>query len=93
MIEPIEAVAVVVVLLSCVFDALRDAWMRSEGWWKRHIVKWISFYAPLSFISAVHVRWEYWGPLIALAWITWRLSLFYIGGKNWPSHWGRYLKF
>jgi len=85
-----ELIAIVLILFVCLFDALRDAWMRSEGWWKRHCVKWISFYSPLAFITVLHVRWEYWIPLTIASWFVWRASLFYIGGKNWPSHWTRY---
>jgi|TARA_R100001082_G_C4356122_1_gene156972 hypothetical protein len=87
-----ELIAITLVLFVCLFDALRDAWMKSEGWWKRHTVKWISFYTPLAFISYMHVRPEYWIPLTALSWVVWRLSLRYIGGKIWPSHWASYWK-
>ncbi len=86
----LEIVAIAVILLVSVFDALRDAWMKSEGWWKRHIVKWVAFYSPMVFLTVVHVRWELWIPLTILSWVAWRLSVRYIGGQNWPSHWSRY---
>jgi len=90
--EYIGYVAVVIIFASTFFDALRDAWMRSEGWWKRHIVKWVSFYAPLSFIMFVHTSWQLWIPLIIGSWITWRMSLRYVGGVEWESMWVRWFK-
>lgn len=83
--------AIGIALLASVFDALRDAWIK-EGWWKRHIVKWLSFYPPLIFIIAVHVPWIYWAPVAVAAWVVWRLSVKHIGGKNWESHWFRHIK-
>ena len=47
-------IAVLVLITASIFDALRDAWMRSAGWWKRHAVKWVSFYTPLAFIMFMH---------------------------------------
>lgn len=82
-----ELCSVFVILLSSAFDALRDAWMKTEGWWKRHIVKWISFYTPLIFIMVTNISWIYWIPVTLSAWIVWRLSVQYIGGKKWTSMW------
>ena len=87
-----EYIATIVILTATCFDALRDAWMRSEGWWKRHVVKWISFYLPLTFIMVMHVGWQWWGPLAVISWIVWRMSLRYIGGVKWESMWVRWIK-
>ena len=87
-----EYIAIAVILVATCFDALRDAWMRNAGWWKRHSVKWISFYLPLTFIMVMHVGWIWWVPLIIASWLTWRLSLRYIGGVRWESMWIRWIK-
>jgi hypothetical protein len=87
-----EYIAIAVILLSSAADALRDAWMRSEGWWKRHAVKWVAFYSPLVFITVVHLRIEIWIPLCIASWIIWRLSVTHIGGKEWESMWSRWLR-
>ena len=84
--------AVAVILVASVFDALRDAWMRDAGWWKRHAVKWVSFYLPLTFIMVIHVNWWLWLPVSALSWVAWRLSLRHIGGVQWESMWIRWAK-
>jgi hypothetical protein len=87
-----EYIATIVILTATCFDALRDAWMRSEGWWKRHTVKWISFYLPLTFIMVMHIGWQWWGPLAVISWVVWRMSLRYIGGVKWESMWVRWIK-
>jgi hypothetical protein len=81
--------AALVILISVVFDALRDAWMKNEGWWKRHIPKWISFYTPLAYIMFTDMIWWSWFIIAPLAWIAWRLSLRYIAGVKWESMWIR----
>lgn len=86
----IEFIAIAVIFLVSFFDALRDAWMKKESWWKRHIVKWVSFYSPLVFITIVHVSWQLWLPVTVMSWIIWRLSVRFVGGQNWPTHWSRY---
>lgn len=88
----VDYIAIAVILLSSGADALRDAWMRSEGWWQRHLVKWVAFYAPLAFITVVHVPAGQWIPLCIASWIVWRVSVTYIGGKTWESMWSRWLK-
>ena len=88
----LEIVAVVVVLVATAFDALRDSWMRSEGWWKRHAVKWISFYLPLTYIMVLDTHWHLWLPLVLMSWVVWRLTLRYIGGVHWESMWTRWLR-
>lgn len=85
-------VATMVILLSSGFDALRDGWMRSEGWWKRHSVKWVSFYLPLMYITMLSIHWHYWLPLCVMSWIVWRLCITKIAGKQWESMWSRWLK-
>ena len=87
-----EYIAIGVILLSSAADALRDAWMRSEGWWKRHAVKWVGFYTPLAFIAVVHLQVEIWIPLCIASWIVWRLSLRHGGGKEWESMWIRWMR-
>lgn len=68
-----------------VFDALRDGWMRSEGWWTRHIVKWGQFYPVLIVILLIVFPW--WVPLLLAgpSWILWQISLRYIAGVKWES--------
>lgn len=70
-------------------DALRDAWMSGTtrtGWWQRHIVKWVQFYAPLVAILYLgEVPWELCLGLIPVAWVTWRWTLRHIGGVHWES--------
>lgn len=87
-----EYVAVAIIVLSSAADALRDAWMRSEGWWKRHAVKWVAFYTPLTFILVIHLPIVTWIPVAVASWIVWRLSLRHIGGKEWESMWFRWAK-
>tara|TARA_R100000656_G_scaffold67119_2_gene50862 strand:- start:378 stop:701 length:324 start_codon:yes stop_codon:yes gene_type:complete len=87
-----EYVAIAVILIASCFDALRDAWMRDAGWWKRHSVKWISFYLPLTFIMVMFVDWTWWAGVAILSWIVWRLSLRHIGGVQWESMWIRWAK-
>jgi len=90
--DVLEVIAIAVIWTATCFDALRDAWMRSASWWKRHIVKWISFYLPLTYILFLDVRWKIWIPVMAISWIIWRCSLRYIGGVQWESMWTRWLR-
>lgn len=85
-------IAILVLITASIFDALRDAWMRSEGWWQRHAVKWISFYTPLAFIMFMHTPWTLWLPIIITSWVAWRSSLYYIAGVHWESMWLRWVK-
>ena len=87
-----ELGAIVLVLVTSAFDAVRDGIMKTGSWWERHTVKWVAFYSPLIFITVVHIRWEYWIPLSIASWIVWRLSIRYIGGQEWESHWVRHIK-
>ena len=88
----VPVVSVGVILTATAFDALRDAWMRSESWWRRHIVKWISFYLPLGYIMYRDIEPMYWGPLMLASWLTWRASLGFIGQVKWESMWVRWAK-
>ena len=84
--------AVMVLITASIFDALRDAWMRSAGWWRRHLVKWVSFYVPLAFIMFMHTPWSLWLPIIVASWLAWRGSLYWIAGVRWESMWVRWAK-
>ena len=54
---------IIVFLLACSSaDAMRDGWLK-EGWWKRHIAKWLAFYPPLVFIAV-----DYLTPIAILLW-------------------------
>jgi hypothetical protein len=81
---------IVILLLACSsFDAMRDGWLK-EGWWKRHIAKWLAFYPPLVFIAVTYLS-----PVAVIAtaiasWVVWRLTIRYVCGKEWKSHWWRY---
>lgn len=90
--DAIALIACAVIITASVFDALRDAWMRTASWWKRHAVKWISFYLPLTYIMFRDVPWVWWGPLAIVCWVAWRMSLRYIGGVKWESMWVRWAK-
>jgi len=81
-----EVVAGVCLFLAVAFDALRDAWMKSEGWWKRHAVKWVSFYVPLTYITVTVYPWYTWPGIAIAAWIVWRVTLVKIAGVTWESH-------
>jgi hypothetical protein len=68
-----------------IFDALRDGWMKSEGWWKRHIAKWAQFYPVLIFILLLVFPW--WVPIVLAvpSWCLWQISLRWIAGVKWES--------
>ena len=87
-----EIVAVVIILVATGFDALRDAWMRSASWWKRHAVKWISFYLPLAWILYREVPFPQSILVVIGSWVVWRCSLRYIAGVKWESMWVRWFK-
>jgi len=77
------------VLVSVAADALRDAWYGHESYWRYHIPKYLAFIPPLAALLFLHVSWWLWLPVAAVSWIVWRVTLRRIGGKNWPSVWGR----
>lgn len=69
-------VAICVILVATVFDALRDGGGEYWGWLQWHAVKWLSFYLPLGFIALEHLRPRRLILYVALgAWILWSLAL------------------
>ena len=81
-----EYIALALIMFTSAADAVRDAWIQ-EGWWKRHIAKWLAFYPPLIFIMVWFTPMFWWPFIIIGAWVVWRLSVRYIGGRRWRSHW------
>lgn len=88
--EPIAAILVITMVN--VFDPLRDVWMKSESWWKRHIVKWLAFYPPLAFITVMSLPWQFWLPCAFGSWIVWRASISIFTDAEWESMWIRWFK-
>jgi len=79
----------VIIFLSVIFDALRDAfWGTEKKIW--HLFKWLSFYPPLAYISITEFGWHtIWIAVVSLA--IWRFSVSYWGGKRtWKSFWFRF---
>jgi len=59
-------IAVAVIIITVIFDAMRDAWWNSTTFFKCHIVKWISFFLPVCFILwLVGLKW-YWIVVLAV---------------------------
>jgi hypothetical protein len=84
-------IAIIVLLSSSFFDALRDTHNRKD-WWAFHWRKWISWYPPLAFILYLHVDRWFWLPVIVAAYAIWRLGAIAGGQGHWPSFWGRWFR-
>jgi len=88
-----EYVAIIVIVLTVFFDALRDGFINDPNWWKRHIFKWLAFYIPILYIMIVHVGLVWWWILLVpCCWIIWQVAIHYIAKKKWESMWIRWIK-
>lgn len=88
----LEYIALIVVVMTVFFDALRDGFFKNQNWWKRHIVKWLQFYIPILFVMVVHLDWKWWLILPIPCWILWQVALHYVACVEWESMWIRWAK-
>lgn len=71
----ITRLVIMLILLTCLFDAARDVVMFKWDWWPRHIVKWLAFFPSLTFLLFYFVKeWKDRLMMIFASFIIWRLS-------------------
>lgn len=88
-----QIAALIIIMTTVFFDALRDAWHGKKSWGVWHAVKWAQFYPMLGlcwYLAGLPLWWLVWA--VPLAWAIWRLTARYIGGVKWFSFWGSLLK-
>ena len=76
----------IIIILTCIFDAFRDGFIDSPDWLKRHIAKWLAFGIPIVYI--IYLEQLTLTQIILLAiicWSAWQFIINVILKKNWES--------
>jgi len=86
-------IAVIVIIITVIFDALRDAWWNTTTFWKCHIPKEISFLLPICFILwLVGLQWYWIVVLAVICHFLWKYVAKSAGmataGSLWKKIWG-----
>ena len=68
-------IAITIILITTIFDALRDGNYGNSNWWCYHIPKWVAFYGPLAFIAMEHLRIQTIAIVAAVSWVLWSAAL------------------
>lgn len=69
---------IIILILSSLFDSLRDSTLFLLPWWPWHVIKWLAFFPALTYLWIGLKGWRLRVTIASACFLTWQLSYYFI---------------